>query len=49
MQSGLCVPLSEGELSGCPAGLILNEMWDQVRTHPDVGSSVAAHLIVVRR
>lgn len=42
------VPLSQGELSACPAGLILNEVGDQIRAHSDVGSSVAAHLIVVR-
>ena len=45
-----CVPLPQGELPACLlAGLILNEVRDQIRAHSDVGSSVAAHLIVVRR
>lgn len=42
------VPLSQGELSACPACLILIEVGDQIRAHSDVGSSVAAYLVVVR-
>lgn len=43
------VPLSQGELSAGLAGLILNEVRNQIGSHPDVGSSVAAHLVVVGR
>lgn len=41
------VPLSQGEFSAGLAGLILNKVWDQIMTHSYIGSSVAAHLIVV--
>jgi len=43
------IPLSQGELSACLAGLVLNEVGNQIGPHSDVGPSVAAHLVVVRR
>ena len=48
LYSLVLVPLSQGELSACPAGLVLNEVGDQIGAHSDVGSSVAANLVVVR-
>lgn len=41
------VPLSQGELSARLAGLILNEVRHQIVAHSNVGSSVAAQLVVV--
>jgi len=40
------VPLSEGEIPAGLAGLVLDEVGHQVRTHADVGPPVAAHLVV---
>lgn len=41
------LPLSQRELSARLAGLILDNMWDQIWAQFDVGSSVAAHFVVV--
>lgn len=41
------VPLPQRELSARLAGLILNKVRHQVMAHPNVGASVAAHLVVV--
>lgn len=45
MMRGL--PLPQRELPARLAGLILNKVGDQVMSHPYVGASVAAHLVVI--